>query len=150
MKKLILTFILFTSYFSNAQCEFNLKELSMSVFYNGSAFDDFVLTNGFTLNTRNNNYECKSQNSNNDFVNKVFFNNGNSIKLLYTTFSKSIYLKTKEQIYSTNYKFIEEKNTNNGKSFSYSLKGMNLTITTKELNGVNTYEFLFIYNKQKT
>jgi hypothetical protein len=148
MKKLILIFIFLTSINLNAQCEFNLKELTMSIFYNSSAFDDYVLKNGFTLNTTNDLYECNSQKLKYDFIKKEFFNNNNSIKMIYVTFSETSYLKIKEQIYLSNYKFIQEEKTENSKSFIFKLGELTLTITTKtHNNNINSYEFLFIYDK---
>ena len=148
MKKLILIFIFLTSINLNAQCEFNLKELTMSIFYNSSAFDDYVLKNGFTLNTTNDLYECNSQKLKYDFIKKEFYNNNNSIKMIYVTFSETSYLKIKEQIYLSNYKFIQEEKTENSKSFIFKLEELTLTITTKtHNNNINSYEFLFIYDK---
>ena len=148
MKKLILIFIFLTSINLNAQCEFNLKELTMSIFYNSSAFDDYVLKNGFTLNTTNDLYECNSQKLKYDFIKKEFYNNNNSIKMIYVTFSETSYLKIKEQIYLSNYKFIQEEKTENSKSFIFKLGELTLTITTKtHNNNINSYEFLFIYDK---
>ena len=148
MKKLILFLFFFVSSNSNAQCEFNLKELTMSIFYSSTAFDDFVLKNGFILNTKSDLYECNSPNLKYDFIKKDFFNNNNSIKMIYVTFSEVTYLKIKEQIYLSNYKFLEEKQTENNKSFIYQLEKMTLTITTKtNENNINSYQFLFLYNK---
>lgn len=148
MKKFILLLLFFVSLNSNAQCEFNLKELTMSIFYNSSAFDDYVLKNGFIFNTTNDLYECNSQKLKYDFIKKEFYNNNNSIKMIYVTFSEISYLKIKEQIYSSNYKFIQEEKTENSKSFIYKLEELTLTITTKtHNNNINSYEFLFIYDK---
>ena len=148
MKKFILLLLFFVSLNSNAQCEFNLKELTMSIFFNSSSFEDFVIKNGFILNTKNDLYECNYENSKYDFIRKDFFNNNNSIKMIYVTFSETTYLKIKQQLSSTNYKFIEEKNDENKKSFVFQLEKMTLTIATKtHNNNINSYEFLFVYNK---
>ena len=120
----------------------------MSIFYNSSAFDDYVLKNGFILNTTNDLYECNSQKLKYDFIKKEFYNNNNSIKMIYVTFSETSYLKIKEQIYLSNYKFIQEEKTENSKSFIFKLEELTLTITTKtHNNNINSYEFLFIYDK---
>jgi hypothetical protein len=71
MKKLISLFILLITIQSNAQCEFNLKELTMSIFYSKTAFNDYVLENGFSLNPQNNIYECVDELANKNIVYKA-------------------------------------------------------------------------------
>lgn len=147
MRNLLFIFILFITYKSNAQCELNLKELTMSIFYTQTAFNDYVLEKGFSLNTQSNISECIDELANKNFVYKTFLNDNKTIKMTYVTFSVLSYIKMKKEILETNFKLINETNTETTKSVTYNLQNLDLIISNKSVNGRNYYEFLFIYNK---
>ena len=146
MKKFILLLFIFNINFTFAQCEFNFKELTKSVFYNESAFNEYVSAHGYFINNSKI-YECIDELGNKSYVHKNLSNDKKTMKLTYITFSILSYIKIKDEMSTTNFEFVEETNNDNTKSSLYKLQEMNLLISVKSINNTRYYEFIYTYTR---
>lgn len=139
MKKILLILLFFVIENSNSQCLLQIKDLIKSSEYNLSNFENFALNNGYSYNSRNNNYICDISYEKNEnlilsrFVSSEGFN---TITLLF--FKKEDYL---------NYKTTLESKGELFKSYydrealvnSYIYEDSFITLTTKTINSKNIY-----------
>lgn len=146
MKKFILLFCIFNINFASAQCEFNFKELTKSVFYNESAFNEYVSEHGYFINDSRL-FECIDELGNKSYVHKKLSDDKKTMKLTYITFSILSYIKIKDEMSTTNFEFVEETNNDNVKSSLYKLQEMYLLISIKNINKTRYYEFIYTYTR---
>jgi hypothetical protein len=145
MKKFIL--LVFIVNFTSAQCEFNFKELTMSVFYNESAFNEYVSAHGYSI-INSNIYECIDDLGNKSHIHKNLSNDKKTMRLSFITFSILSFIKIKDEMSTSNFQFVKETNIDGVKSSLYKLLEMNLLISVKSINNTRYYEFIYTYTRQ--
>lgn len=140
MKKLILIVVVFISFYSNAQCDLNFKDILSSTLLNPTEFDTFALNKGFDYNSDLKKYVCKSNTGKYIFDNVIQLSQEeNKITVTYLTHSKDIYLLNKSQIENNGFEFIGNKIVNNMNVFGYRDKNINATLMTETVNDVINY-----------
>lgn len=140
MRKLFTFFIIFNTYYSNAQCEFNFEELLKNSVVNSSEFDSFALKRGYTFDAESKTYFCTTDPNNPTKENSLRrFLDGNILNLNHSTRSKNSYLEIKNKMSSMGFKYNGTANLSNMTTYNYSANNINVTLATETRDMENNY-----------
>ena len=140
MKKLILLFIIFYTFQSNAQCEFDLEQILKNGVSDSSSFDTFALNNGYTYDAEIKTYFCNVDANNPLKENSLrrFFTN-TILTINHSTYSKTSYLNFKNSLKTMGFKYNGVQNYEKMTTYNYSVNNIDVTLATTTNNTETNY-----------